>query len=100
MAFAGLWATWKDPETEEKVRTCTILTGPPNDTVKPLHDRMPVILEPELWDGWLATDLQDPEEIHRMLAKRQAVPLAEHAVSTLVNSVKNNLPELIEPLRN
>ncbi|MDH3426678.1 MAG: SOS response-associated peptidase [Acidimicrobiia bacterium] len=99
IAFAGLWATWKDPETEEKVRTCTILTGPPDATVKPLHDRMPVILEPALWDGWLDLDLQDPDQVHKLLAGRKAVPLAEHAVSTLVNSVKNNLPELIEPLR-
>ena len=99
LAFAGLWATWKDPETKEKVRTCTILTGPPNDVVKPLHDRMPVILEPELWDLWLDTDLRDPDQVHKLLANRKAVPLAEHAVSTLVNSVKNNLPELIDPLR-
>lgn len=99
LALAGLWATWKDPETEERVRTCAILTGPPDDTVRPLHDRMPVMLEPELWDGWLDTDNQDPERIMELLGRRQTVPLAEHAVSTLVNSVKNNIPELIEPLR-
>ena len=51
-AFAGLWETWKNPE-DEWVRTFTIITGEPNDLVKPVHDRMPVMLLPENEKFWL-----------------------------------------------
>jgi len=97
LAFAGLWAAWKDPESGEWLRTCTILTGPPDDVVRPLHDRMPVTLPPDRWDGWLAEDLQDPEEAMAIVGG-PTVPLTEYPVSTLVNKVANNVPELIRPL--
>jgi putative SOS response-associated peptidase YedK len=44
--FAGLWEGWKDPESEEWLRTCTIITGEPNELVAQIHPRMPVILPP------------------------------------------------------
>ena len=53
LALAGLWASWADPETGERMRTCTIITGRPNDLVARLHDRMPVAIPPGLWDRWL-----------------------------------------------
>jgi putative SOS response-associated peptidase YedK len=99
LALAGLWASWKDPESGERARTCTILTGSPDDLVAPIHDRMPVILPQELWDDWLDPSLADPAEVAELLASRPGVGLAEHAVSTLVNSVRNNVPELVAPLR-
>lgn len=98
LAFAGLWASWKDPETDERVRTCTILTGEPSELVRPIHDRMPVILDREVWDEWLG-ESDDVDRLIELLRTRPPVDLAMHPVSTLVNSVKNNLPELIEPLR-
>lgn len=98
LAFAGLWATWKDPETEERVRTCTILTGEPDDLVRPIHNRMPVALEPEVWDRWLDRTVDDAEEVRHLLASAQRPSMAEYPVSTLVNKVANNLPELIVPL--
>ncbi|NIS35595.1 MAG: SOS response-associated peptidase, partial [Actinobacteria bacterium] len=49
-AFAGLWASWRDPETEARVVTCTILTTDPNEVAGRIHDRMPVVLPPEAWD--------------------------------------------------
>jgi putative SOS response-associated peptidase YedK len=98
LPLAGLWSSWKDPETGERLRTCTILTGPPSDVVKPLHDRMPVTIPPELWDDWLDPENQDPEAVLAVLASAGPPDLAEYAVSTLVNKVQNNVPELIEPL--
>lgn len=98
LAFAGLWASWKDPTTDERLKTCTILTGKPSAAVAHIHDRMPVILDRSLWDIWLG-DTADPDELLELLAARRPVGLELHPVSTLVNSVKNNLPELIEPLR-
>lgn len=99
LPLAGLWSSWKDPETGERLRTCTILTGPPSSLVAPLHDRMPVILPRSLWTEWLDPDNRDPDAVRALLSDRGEPALAEHAVSTLVNKVQNNVPELIEPLR-
>jgi len=99
LPLAGLWSSWKDPETGERLRTCTILTGPPSDVVASLHDRMPVVVPRRLWDAWLDPDNRDPDAVRALLADAAAPTLAEHAVSTLVNKVQNNVPELIERLR-
>ena len=98
LPLAGLWSSWKDPGTGERLRTCTILTGPPTELVKPLHDRMPVIIPRELWDDWLDPENQDPDAVRAVLAEAVPPDLAEYAVSTLVNKVQNNVPELIQPL--
>ncbi len=99
LAFAGLWASWRDPETEERVRTCTIVTGAPDAVVEPLHNRMPVMLARESWATWLDPANQDPAALVELLRAQPGEHLAEHAVSTLVNDVRNNLPETIVPLR-
>lgn len=98
LALAGLWATWREPDTGERVHTCTILTGEPDDVVRPLHDRMPVALLPDSWDAWLDRDNRDALELSKLLAGAARPTLAEHAVSTLVNKVSNNLADLIVPL--
>ena len=98
LAFAGLWSSWNDPETGERLRTCTILTGRPNALVAPIHDRMPVQIQPDLWSRWLDPHERDPETIVALLHDAEAPDMARHAVSTLVNTVQNNLPELIAPL--
>jgi putative SOS response-associated peptidase YedK len=51
--FAGLWEGWKDPATDEWLRTCTIITGEPNELVAQIHTRMPVILPEEDHAKWL-----------------------------------------------
>jgi len=98
LAFAGLWATWKDPKTGERLRTCTILTGEPDHLVEPIHDRMPVALTPDSWDRWLDRHNEDPDDLMKLLREAIRPRLAQHPVSTLVNKVANNLPELIVPL--
>lgn len=98
MALAGLWASWRDPGTDERVTTCAILTTEPNDLVSRLHDRMPVVLAEEHWDRWLDREFDDVDSLKQMLEPAAESLLAEHAVSTLVNSVRNNLPECIAPL--
>jgi putative SOS response-associated peptidase YedK len=98
LALAGLWASWRNPETEERLVTCTIITTEPNDLVGRLHDRMPVILSEEDWDRWLDRDFDDVEALQGMLGPERRGVLAEHPVSTLVNSVKNNFPECVEAL--
>lgn len=98
LGFAGLWASWKDPVDGERIRTCTIITGSPNDLVAPIHDRMPVILQPDTWAAWLDPANDDAEALRNLLVPAASDVLSEHAVSTLVNKVANNVPELIVPL--
>jgi len=98
LALAGLWAAWRDPDTDERLRTCTILTGAPNELVAHLHDRMPVVLERSVWDRWLDPMVTDAEQLYPLLVVHPAEGMAAHPVSTLVNKVEINLPELIEPL--
>jgi len=98
LALAGLWASWKDPVTEERVRTCTIITGRPNALVAEIHDRMPVVLPPETWGPWLDPANDEPGPLLGLLDVFPAEAMARHPVSTLVNTVANNLPECIAPL--
>ena len=98
LALAGLWASWHDPETEERLVTCTILTTTPNDFVKKIHDRMPVLLPPENWDRWLDREFEDVAALQQMLVSAPESVLDAYPVSTLVNNVRNNYPECITPL--
>jgi putative SOS response-associated peptidase YedK len=85
-AFAGLWENWKDPKTEDWLRTFTILTTSPNEVVAPLHDRMPVILAPRDYDQWLDTS-RDPAALIRPYARGD---LVTWPVSTRVNKPEND----------
>jgi len=67
--------------------------------VEPIHDRMPVILPAEVWDGWLDRSLTDPDEVAGILRPVGTETMSMHAVSTLVNKVANNVPELVDPLK-
>ena len=98
LPVAGLWSSWKDPDTDERLVTCTILTTSPNDVMEPIHNRMPVIMPPDRWDAWLDRDNRDKEALTSLITPYPSSALALHPVSTLVNSVANNVPELIEPL--
>jgi len=97
LALAGLWASWRDPETDERVVSCTIITTEPNELVARVHDRMPVVLPSATWDRWLDRDFSEAGVLLEML-KPAADVLGEHPVSMLVNSVRNNLPGCIVPL--
>ena len=98
LALAGLWASWRDPDVDQRVRTCTIITGTPNETVAPIHHRMPVMLARSVWDAWLDPEPVDPAALLPLLTTAAAGSVATHPVSTLVNKVANNIPELIHPL--
>lgn len=94
--FAGLYEVWTPP-LGEKLVTCTIITTEPNDLVRPIHDRMPVILPKEAEDFWLDSDVEDHKRLLDLLQPYPSAEMAAYAVSTLVNSVKNDSPECIEP---
>jgi putative SOS response-associated peptidase YedK len=96
-AFAGLWDSWKDSE-DNVIHSFTIITTNPNEVMKPIHDRMPVILPPSLEKEWLDYDLS-PEEALDMLVPYAGDGLYAYPVSSLVNNVRNNGPEVIAPFR-
>ncbi len=99
MALAGIWEVWRpggDPAAEA-LRTCAIITTSANETVAPIHDRMPVILEPGDWAAWLDPGT-DPAVVGALMAPAAADVLEAFPVSSLVNRVANEGPQLLEPL--
>jgi len=100
MAFAGLWEVWRPkdaPDDTEPLRTCTIITGQPNEKVADIHDRMPVMLPPSAWPEWLDRDNDDVETLGKFLVPAPASLYALHPVTRAVNNVQENGPELIDP---
>lgn len=96
--FAALWEAWKPrgSESEERLFTCTILTTGPNELVRTVHDRMPVILAPEDVDTWL--DPETPPEAAQQLCKPYPAELMEaYEVNPIVNSARNDSAACIEP---
>ena len=100
-AFAGLWEAWRDGahEGSEWLRTCTIVTGKPNEVAAPIHDRMPVILEPEAWAKWLGEEPAVALELLALLRPYPAEKMRAYPISNRVNSVRNDDPGLIEPMQ-
>ena len=99
--FAGLWGTWKKCEDaeEKEVESYTIITCEPNDLMRPIHNRMPVILKPENYDQWLDPKNEDTEALAKLLAPYPETEMAAHAVSPLVNNPQFDDPQCIEPVK-
>jgi putative SOS response-associated peptidase YedK len=98
LALAGLWSGWRDAETGELRRTFTIVTTRSNAAIAELHDRMPVVLDPEAWATWLDGGAADPAELHGLLVPNEAVELDIYPVSRAVNDARADGPALLEPL--
>jgi len=96
-AFAGLWEHWQSPEGKT-VESCTIIVTDANEEVKPIHDRMPVILEPDGYGVWLDPDSYYPAELKNLLRPCAAEKLELWPVSTRVGSPANDDPSLIKEL--
>lgn len=95
--FAGLWETWSMDGGEE-VRSCTIITTEPNEVAAEVHNRMPVIISPELYDAWLEPGNDDQEELLSMLAPYPAESMEAYPVSRSINRPANDYPEVLEPV--
>jgi putative SOS response-associated peptidase YedK len=94
--FAGLYESWQ-PQPEQWQRTFTIVTTEPNALMAPIHNRMPVILPPELADAWMDPQEQDLDRLQRLLRPAEDGVLVMRRVSQRANSVKNDDPACIEP---
>jgi putative SOS response-associated peptidase YedK len=99
LAMAGLWSTWHDPNGDPDAPplvTCTVVTTDAVGQLTEVHDRMPLLLDPGNWANWLDPDRTDVAD----LLTSHDLPLIEslelRPVSSMVNSVRNNGPELIE----
>jgi putative SOS response-associated peptidase YedK len=93
-AFGGLWERWNDPGSGEVVDSCTIVTTSANEVMTPIHNRMPLILAEGDYERWLNREI--PGEEVADLLKPSHADLEARPVSTAVNSVKNDGPELID----
>ena len=103
LAFAGLYELWRDaelPEDHERawLWTATIITTSAPDELGKIHDRMPMVIEPHRWSDWLDPANNDPADLRVLLAPAAASSLISYPVSTAVNAVRNNGPQLIERL--
>lgn len=94
-AFAGLWEEWRGPDGTP-LRSCTIITCDANETMAPIHDRMPVILPPGAWDTWLDPANHDVPALDKLLVPAPPALLVARTVSTDVNSVRNSGAHLID----
>ena len=98
LAMAGLHEFWKDPATDSWLVSFTIITTSAEDSLGHIHDRMPLFVEPDGWDAWLDPAPRPTEELLELLTPAAPGLLDAYAVSTAVNNVRNNGPELVAPL--
>lgn len=95
--IAGLWSSWRSPEGET-VETFTILTTSPNEVLAPIHDRMPVILDPADYDLWLDPKIEDVERLQALMAPAPAEGWEAVPVSRAVNNPANDSPACLTPV--
>ncbi|MCH7594904.1 MAG: SOS response-associated peptidase family protein, partial [Chloroflexi bacterium] len=93
-----LFATWQNRETGEVIRSCAIITTGPNALMEPIHDRMPVILDAEAEALWLDPATDDPVRLVSLLRPYPAEEMEAYPVSTVVNSAREDRPEMVEPI--
>ena len=94
-AFGGLWEHWQSPDGSE-IDSCTILTITPNTLTAPIHDRMPVIIDPADYDPWLEAGTAEAAEL---LRPYPAEVMGAQPVSKLVNNPKIDEPRCAEPIQ-
>ena len=99
MAMAGLFEHWRDPTRKDDpdawVTTCTIITTDATDAAGRVHPRMPLTVAAEHWEDWLNPEHDDVADLRALLEQPAAGHLTVRPVSTAVNSVRNNGPELL-----
>ena len=95
--LAALWDIWLDPSAKTELLTICLITTTPNRVVEPIHNRMPVIVEPRFFNIWLSEEEQPLERLKRCLEPYPAAGMESYAVSKIVNSPGNDRAECIRP---
>ncbi|WP_375000167.1 SOS response-associated peptidase [Aeromicrobium sp. CTD01-1L150] len=103
LPLAGLYEFWRDKtraddDLDRWLTTFTIITTEATDDVGHVHDRMPMTIDPEHWEAWLDPHNDDVDAVRALMAPPLPGSLEIYPVSTLVSNVRNNGPELLEPL--
>jgi len=93
--FAGLWETWQGTD-QSPYRSCTIITTEASESIRAIHDRMPVILKPEAIEEWLDPAVTDYDRLNVILEQGQVTRVRTYPVSKHVDSPRNNDPRCIE----
>jgi len=93
-AFAGLWATWR--RGDAVLRSCTIVTQPPNEFMSSIHSRMPVVLDDGAAAAWLSPEPADAADAIALLEPQRSEEWTAHEVSSRVGNVRNDDPSLID----
>ena len=97
--MAGLWSVWRGPKDQKDAApllSCTIITTDAPGELAEIHDRMPLVVPEHDWDRWLNPDAPVDEELLTRAPDVRGIRMRE--VSTLVNNVRNNGPELLDPV--
>jgi putative SOS response-associated peptidase YedK len=97
LAFAGLWESWMGPNGEEQ-ETAAIITTAASRSIAHIHDRMPVIVAPDAFDFWLDPNV-DGQTAAAVIRPAPDALLESYEVSTAVNRTANDMPKLVERLR-
>jgi putative SOS response-associated peptidase YedK len=95
-AFAGLWESWRAPDGVP-LETFAIITTEPNDLMRPIHDRFPVMLAPDAFAQWLDPRVTEPAELAPLLRAPPSETLSAVAVSRHVSNVRHEGPECLAP---
>lgn len=98
IGMAGLWERWRDPASGEPLESCVIVTTDAMDTLRRIHERMPVVIPRERFAEWLDPANEDVAALQALLAPANAGPLVATPVSRRVNSPKNEGGDLVEPV--
>lgn len=94
--FAGLWESWRAPDGA-LLETCAVVTTEPNELMRPIHHRMPVMLEPAQFATWLDPRIAEPEALTRLLRSPPADSMSALAVGPHVSNVRHEGPECLAP---
>ena len=97
VGFAGLYSVWRSPEGED-IRTCTIITTDANDLLRPIHDRMPVIILKDKEDLWLDPKTTEKEKLLPLLTPYPSDEMEFYRVSPIMNKPEHDAPEVIRPI--
>ena len=98
LAFAGLWDIWEDNITGEAIESCTIITIPATHQMTQIHERMPAVLESEIFDTWLDPEFNETEVLQDILIAPKEDVLEMYPVSSYVSNSRNDGEECIERL--
>ena len=97
VGFAGLYSVWRSPEGAD-VLTCTIITTDANDVLRPIHDRMPVIILKDKEDLWLDPKTTEKEKLLPLLTPYPSDEMEFYRVSPVINKPEHDVPEVIRPI--